>query len=182
MVDLLFLAAAALCVISACAIVTCKNPVYSVIGMLPFFLGIAGLFVLLEATFLAAMQIMVYGGAILVVFLFVIMLIHLRPEDIRDDFSFGRYLGLAALAGVTGGVILSFVRAGVPPDGELERAFAMGIGSREGQEAVSGGVLFGSAESIGLTLFRQYVIPLELVGVLLMVAILGAVILSKKKL
>src|ERR1051326_707865 len=86
-IDFVFIVAGAVCAFSALAIVSQKNPVYSVVYMLPFFLGMTTLFVLLDAAFLAAIQMIVYGGAILVVFLFVIMLINLKPEDLREDFS-----------------------------------------------------------------------------------------------
>src|SRR3954462_8725892 len=91
-IDFVFIVAAVVCALSALAIVSQKNPVYSVVYMLPFFLGMTMIFVLLQATFLAAIQMIVYGGAILVVFLFVIMLINLKPEELRDDFAFRPYL------------------------------------------------------------------------------------------
>ncbi|MCZ7647306.1 MAG: NADH-quinone oxidoreductase subunit J [Planctomycetota bacterium] len=208
MEDFVFLLAAGLCVLSACAIVTCKNPVYSVILMLPFFLGMATLFTLLQASFLAAMEIMVYGGAILVVFLFVIMLINLRPEDLKDDFNFATYFTYVVLCGLVGGMILSFARAGVPHDGPLEKAFAQEIGVLQPDEAApkeaaaaegeaqdgaskpaaapapaqrKGRAAFGSVGSLGVPLFTQFMIPFELIGLLLTVAILGAMVLSKKK-
>src|SRR5260221_3440545 len=90
--DFLFTISAVVCIASAILIVSQKNPVYAVVYMLPFFLGMTMIFVLLQATFLAAIQMIVYGGAILVVFLFVIMLINLKPEELRDDFAFGPYL------------------------------------------------------------------------------------------
>src|SRR3954465_11432960 len=86
-IDFVFILAGAVCPFAALKIVSQKNPVYSVVYMLPFFLGMTTLFVLIQATFLAAIQMIVYGGAILVVFLFVIMLINLKPEELKDDSS-----------------------------------------------------------------------------------------------
>src|ERR1035437_9604002 len=113
MSDLAFIVAAVVCVLSAAVIVSRKNPVYSVVFMLPFFLGMTTLFVLLNATFLASIQMIVYGGAILVVFLFVIMLINLRPEELRDDFSWSSYLFSSAGAALLGVLMIIFIRRGV---------------------------------------------------------------------
>lgn len=183
MADLVFVVAAVVCLASACAIVSQKNPVYSVIGMLPFFLGMSVLFVLLQAPFLAAMQMLVYGGAILVVFLFVIMLINLRPEELQDDLSLWTYGSSAIACGLLGGLLLSFVKAGVPVPGELDTKFNQAIGVLQDQEAVvqKGAAAFGSAESLSLPLFQHYGVPFELISLLIVVAILGAVILTKKR-
>lgn len=182
--DVVFILSSLLCLVSACAIVTRKNPVYSVVCMLPFFIGMTILFVLLSAPFLAAMQMMVYGGAILVVFLFVIMLINLRPEDLRDDFSLQTYAPPAIVGGMLGGLILSFVRHGIPEGSALQKAFeapittdrtlhVFGLGGRA--------PALGSIDSIAVPLFKQYVVPFELVSLLIVVAVLGAVILAKKR-
>src|SRR5437764_6886287 len=124
-IDFVFIVAGAVCAFSALAIVSQKNPVYSVVYMLPFFLGMTTLFVLLQATFLAAIQMIVYGGAILVVFLFVIMLINLRPEELRDDFSLSSYVFPAFAVGMLGGALLVFIQRGTT--GAMETAFAADI-------------------------------------------------------
>lgn len=168
--DIVFVLAALMCLISACVIVTRRNPVYAVIAMLPLFVGMATLFVLLKAPFLAAMQIMVYGGAILVVFLFVIMLINLRPEELKDDFAFGSYFLTAVGAGLMAGLMASFIKSGVPVGSKLEAAFAKAPPAA-----------FGSIENISMPLFQEHIVPFELASVLIMVAVLGAVILSKRR-
>lgn len=183
-IDVVFILSGLLCLGSACTIVTRKNPVYSVIFMLPFFLGMTILFILLSAPFLAAMQMMVYGGAILVVFLFVIMLINLRPEEIKDDFSLWTYTPAAAVGGVLGGLILSFVRHGIPDGSPLDKAFReTASNDRLMLDLGMGGVAppLGSIESISIPMFKQYVVPFELVSILIVVAVLGAVILAKKR-
>jgi NADH-quinone oxidoreductase subunit J len=179
--DVIFLIAAATCLLSAMLIVVQRNPVYSVVFMLPFFLGMTTLFWILSATFLAAMQMMVYGGAILVVFLFVIMLINLRPEEIKDDFAFGPYLFAGAGVGLLGGFIAKFVLNAVnasasahDPSATLSASFAHPLGLHDGH-------IFGSIESIAQALFTQYIMPFEVASVLIVVAILGAVLLSKKR-
>lgn len=170
-----FLLSAVVCVVSALFIVTRKNPVYSVLFMLPFFLGMALLFVLLSAPFLAAMQLMVYGGAILVVFLFVIMLINLRPEELKDDFGMASWAAPAVCVGLLGGTLLCFALVGIPADSALEKGFAAPVAGYEE------GPAFGSLNSLSLPLFRLFLAPFELVSLLIVVAILGAVMLSKKK-
>ena len=186
MSDLAFVVAAFVCLVSACAIVSQKNPVYSVVCMLPFFIGMAVLFVLLQAPFMAAMLMLVYGGAILVLFLFVIMLINLRPEELKDDLTLLSYGSAAILGGLLGGFLLSLVKEGVPAESELARQFSQPIGpisAEELREGVvqKGAAVFGSAESLSVPLFQQYVVPFELVSILIVVAILGAVMLAKKK-
>jgi NADH-quinone oxidoreductase subunit J len=183
-VDIVFLTAATVCLISGLLIVMQRNPVYSVVYMLPLFLGMTTIFWLLSATFLAAMQMMVYGGAILVVFLFVIMLINLRPEEIKDDFGWVSWGLPGGAAGVLWGVISGYVlqasefSSKVPVvNGEtvsLTSAFNLPVGPRDGH-------VFGSIENIAMPLFNKYVVPFEVASILICVAILGAVLLSKRR-
>jgi NADH-quinone oxidoreductase subunit J len=187
-----FLFSACLCLLSACAMVTRKNPVYAVLWMMPFILGMAILFVLLSAPFLAAMQVMVYGGAILVLFLFVIMLINLRPEELKDDFAIGTYFFPAILGGLLGGLIFSFALWGIPA--EMEEAFSLSARPslarsdlttppEDPARPIPGPAApFGSLSSFGQPLFTRFLVPFELVSVLILVALLGVVILAKKRL
>ncbi|HYF51814.1 MAG TPA: NADH-quinone oxidoreductase subunit J [Planctomycetota bacterium] len=170
--DIVFAVSALVCIISGICIVSQKNPVYSVVFMLPLFLAMTMIFVLLSATFLAAIQMIVYGGAILVVFLFVIMLINLQPDELRDDFALLPYTLTSVAIGMLGAVIVLFVRTGTSI--QMEAAFAAPVPDKAG-------TVFGSIESIAAPLFRQQMVPFELASVLIVVAILGAVLLSKKR-
>ena len=170
--DILFTISAVACISSAILIVSQKNPVYSVVYMLPFFLGMTMIFVLLQATFLAAIQMIVYGGAILVVFLFVIMLINLKPEELRDDFAFRPYLFTTVGILLLGLGIGLLAKSGVTSD--LEQAFGSEL-------PASSMMAFGSAESLAGPLFKQQMVPFELASILIVVAMLGAILLSKKK-
>ena len=172
--DIIFVISAAVCILSAILIVSQRNPVYSVVYMLPFFLGMTMIFVLLQAPFLAAIQMIVYGGAILVVFLFVIMLINLKPEELRDDFALLPYL--ASIVGILllGLGIGLLAKSGATP--AMETAFITEVVKADAHVP-----LFGSAESLAGPLFRQHLIPFELASILIVVAMLGAVLLSKKK-
>ena len=173
--DILFLISAAACILSAILIVSQRNPVYSVVYMLPFFLGMTMIFVLLQATFLAAIQMIVYGGAILVVFLFVIMLINLKPDELRDDFALLPYLASIVAILLLGMGIGLLAKSGATAS--LEAAFSSEIA----HDPASRAPIFGSAESLAGPLFHQHLIPFELASILIVVAMLGAVLLSKRK-
>ena len=175
MADLAFIIAAVVCVVSGVAIVSRKNPVYSVVWMLPFFLAMTSLFVMLDATFLASIQMIVYGGAILVVFLFVIMLINLKPDEIRDDFSTSSWFVSCLGAGLLSAALMLFAVRTTP---EMEQKFAI-----ESAQIVArdNKTTFGSIENIAHPLFEKQMIPFELASVLIVVATLGAVLLSKRK-
>jgi len=166
--DAVFLVSAVVCAGCAVAIVSRKNPVYSVVYMLPFLLGMTTLFVLLDAAFLAAIQMLVYGGAILVLFLFVLMLINLRPEELKSDFAAAPYALTTLGAAMLAGAVYLFARHGVAAD--LREAFARPVGEQ-----------FGSVGSLAGPLLQQHVVPFELASVLIVVALLGAVLLAKKK-
>jgi NADH-quinone oxidoreductase subunit J len=171
--DVAFLLSALTAVITALLVVSRRSPVYSVLFMLPFFLAMTALFVMLQATFVAAIQMIVYGGAILVVFLFVLMLINLRPEELRDDFGLGSYTWAGIGAGVLTAVLALFIQRGA--GGELAQSFAANV------PAPVRGEVFGSAANLAYPLFEKYLVPFELASVLIVVATLGAVLLSKKK-
>ncbi|HLX63369.1 MAG TPA: NADH-quinone oxidoreductase subunit J [Planctomycetota bacterium] len=176
MKDFAFILSAVVCVLSAAAIVSRKNPVYSVVFMLPFFLGMTTLFVLLDATFLAAIQMIVYGGAILVVFLFVIMLINLKPDELREDFSMKSWFISCVGAGLLAATFALFAYRGTRPNVEdVHFAKPLEAKSRPHQTEL------GSVENIAYPLFEKQMIPFELASVLIIVATLGAVLLSKKK-
>jgi NADH-quinone oxidoreductase subunit J len=139
-----------------------RNPVTSAMFLVLTIVSLAGLFVLLHAFFLAAVQVLVYAGAVMVLFLFVIMLLDLRAEERR------RFKILAAVGGMTsaGAILLIFLRSllNAPP-------------AATASPSVEGGTL-----ALGKLLFTQYVLPFEIVSVLLLVAMVGVVLLSKKDL
>ncbi len=160
----LFIVLAAAAIAGALGVVLSKKPVYSALALLLNFVVLAALFITLHAQFLAVVQIIVYAGAIVVLFLFVIMLIGgdlpglaLQPR--------GRMVaaGVAAIAGVLALAGLVYVAAA----GSLA--------------AVSGAVPgSGSVQAIGEALFTTYLLPFELASVLLLVAMIGAVVLARK--
>jgi NADH-quinone oxidoreductase subunit J len=158
--------AAAMTVLSL-LVVTRRNPVHSVLWMLVLFVHIAGLYLFLNAEFLAAIQIIVYAGAILVLFLFVIMLLNLKKEE-----SASKYLAqwpVAATVGLALAVLMIFVLRRfevVPSPGPYS------IDMIKSQ---------GSIMTTGKVLYTGYLLPFEVASVVLLVAIIGAVVLAKRR-
>jgi len=148
-------------------VVTRRNPVHSVLWMLLVFVHIAILFVFLNADFLAAMQVIIYAGAVLVLFLFVLMLLDLRAADLerrlQKQWPLGVILGTSFL--VLFGVVLSRSRTQVEP-GRYTVNFIQGE---------------GNVSTVGKVLFSDFILPFEIASLILLVAILGAVVLAIKK-
>jgi NADH-quinone oxidoreductase subunit J len=166
----LFYVFAGLAVGGAMGVVTSKSPVGSLLFMVASLAAIAGTFVLLEAHFLAAIQIIVYAGAIMVLFLFVIMLLNLGHDYQRD---------------LRGGVfaIVSFAAIG-GIGGLLARRLTDGLEIAEipaGARAIDAAVReHGAVGAIAEPLYTTYVVPFEITGILLLVAIVGALVLAKR--
>ena len=154
-------------------VVASRNPVTSLMFMVVSLASVAGIYVLLEAHFLAAIQVMVYAGAIMVLFLFVIMLLNLG-HDYRDDLVRGVYAVCAFIAsGAICGLLAS--RLGGAEDSPLYDQFP-GAAAMDLELAERGAVSL-----IARPLFEDYVVPFEITGILLLVAVVGAVALAKKR-
>ncbi len=149
-------------------VITRRNPVHSILWMLLLFVHIAALYLFLNAEFLAAIQIIVYAGAILVLFLFVIMLLNLRKEDIQKRFN--RQWTLGVVVGAVFTVFLVSVLSKITVIPPLGRFSVDTINSE------------GSMMIIGKVLYTEYILPFEIASLILLVAIIGAVVLTKKKL
>lgn len=139
-----------------------RNPVTSAMFLVSTIVSMAGLFVLLHAFFLAAVQVMVYAGAVIVLFLFVIMLLDVNEEQ-RRRFE------LFSLA--TGGIALLSMAVVM-----VKTITSSGIGEGLAPE------LEGNTHALGTALFTDYVLPFEIMGILLLVAMIGVILLSKKEL
>jgi NADH-quinone oxidoreductase subunit J len=143
-------------------VIASRNPIHSALSLVLLFVCMAGLFVLLEAFFLAAIQVLVYAGAVMVLFLFVIMLLDLKASEKR------RFKWLGAL----GGVIVA---------GALAWELAI-ILHRPITPLVAGAADFsGGLEAVVKPLFSRYMLPFEVTALLLLVAMVGVVLLSKKE-
>ncbi len=140
-----------------------RNPITSAMFLVLTIVCMAGLFVLLHAFFLAAVQILVYAGAVIVLFLFVIMLLDLKEEERRKVKVISAGLGtlsVGAIAFLVGRSILTYGKT--LPHNELS--------------------LDGSTAALGKKLFTDYLLPFEILSLLLLVAMVGAILLSKKEL
>jgi len=150
-------------VLCALLVVALRNPVYSVIALLVMFFHIAGLFVTLHAEFLAAVQLIVYAGAILVLYLFVVMLLNLQQDDsYQRQAKLGLGLGLLALAEV----IYVVSQAALPEEPVKSKAAAV--------------TTPGNTELVGHALYTTYLFPFEVASLILLVAMIGAIIMAKK--
>ena len=154
---------ASVIVITAILVVALRNPIYSALSLLVLFFHVAGIYVLLDAEFLAAIQIIVYAGAILVLYLFVVMLLNVKAEG-----GYHRQLVLGLLLGfaIAAEVIYAVGRS----------SFGTGI-SRSPPTSTPP---VGNTEAIGQLLYTTYLFPFEVASVILLVAMVGAIILTKK--
>jgi NADH-quinone oxidoreductase subunit J len=157
---------AAASIVSALLAVTRRNPVHSMLWVLALFLHVAGIFLLLGAEFLAAVQVIVYAGAILIFYLFVVMLLDLPDEEARP--RFGSHWPLAAAVGVSFAMLAWFARAGT------------GVAPAAMQVA-SKGPPQRSLAAIGMALFGPFALPFEIASLLLLAAIIGAVVLARRR-
>ncbi|HVN87863.1 MAG TPA: NADH-quinone oxidoreductase subunit J [Candidatus Binatia bacterium] len=161
----LFVIFAALLIVSALGVILQRNPVRSALSLVVTLFLLAVVFIFLEAHLVALLQIVVYAGAIMVLFLFVIMLLNLQSEPVEV----GR-VGLRFAAAAAGSLfalqLIWVARA---------KGFLAG-GMNDGLPAD-----FGSTTVLGEKLFTQYLLPFEITSVLLLVAIIGAVVLAKRQ-
>ena len=164
-----FVVFAVLALGTAVAVVTAKNPVHSALFLLASFLLVACLFLLEDAEFVGAVQILVYAGGIMVLFLFVIMLVHQRTS--RNAATFQHQWDIALLFLVA--FLLPFLYV-------LGTAKLPDVaGSPDAFRLVAGKVV-GNTEAIAWVLYRDYLLPFEVASVFLLVAMIGAVVLGKR--
>jgi NADH-quinone oxidoreductase subunit J len=162
--QLAFYYLAAASIASAVLAVTRRDPVHSMLWVLALFLHVAGIFLLVGAEFLAAVQVVVYAGAILVFYLFFVMLLDM-PKEIAGP-RFGAHWPLCVAAGLVFATLASYARA--PAALSAPRSAAAGASP-------------GSLSSIGTALFTQFALPFEIVSLILLAAIVGAVVVAKRK-
>jgi NADH-quinone oxidoreductase subunit J len=153
-------------VASAVLAVTRRNPVHSMLWVLALFMHVAGIFLLLGAEFLAGVQVIVYAGAILVFYLFVLMLLDLPDEVARP--RFGRHWPLAAAAGLSFAGLAWVARVGAKVEPAAERM------TEEGPSQ-------GGLAQMGTALFGPFALPFEIASLVLLAAIVGAVVLARRR-
>jgi len=161
----LFFFLGAVALVSGGLVVFQAHPLRSALWLIVNFFAVAGIYLLAHAEFIAAIQVIVYAGAIMVLFLFVIMLLNLRqPEESPKIPHIGQKLVGGVLAGFTGLLMIYAYRQATLP---------------AGREMIPG---LGNTEMIARSLFTDYLLPFEVTSVLLLVAIVGAVVLAKSRL
>ena len=156
-------------VLCALGLIVLRSPVYCAMALVGTFVALAAIFVLLNSEFVAAMQILIYAGAIMVLFLFVIMLLNLRAETHKSmHWGLAKLLGVALAIGILAQLVgvLSSPAARLGP-----------MGGYSAQRIADEGAL----HIVGRLLLTDYVLPFEIISVLLMVAVMGAVVLAKRR-
>ena len=159
----IFVALTAVAVGSALTVIVHRNPIYSAIALVVTFLCLGGYYILLQAQLVAAVHVIVYAGAIMVLFLFVIMLLDVRQEEGSRLRVGGVQLTLGTAAGTALLLLLWATMAAAPgggPPPPLPK---------------------GNTQAVGYLLFTRYLIPFELTSLILLVAMVGALILAKRK-
>ncbi|MFS8083104.1 MAG: NADH-quinone oxidoreductase subunit J [Ginsengibacter sp.] len=152
----------ALALVAAIGVISSKNPIYSVLWLIVVFFAISGHYVLMNAQFLAIVNIIVYAGAIMVLFLFVVMLMNLNvdAEPIKNVYM--------KMAGVISGLTLMIV-------------FVAALSASEQHSTIlRPGTSVGLIKNLGMALFNKYVVPFEISSVLFLSAMVGAVVIGKK--
>ena len=151
-------------VIGAIVTITRRNPVHSALALIFTLLALAGLYLMLYAPFVAAVQIVLYAGGIMVLFLFVIMLVNIEKAELEERFN--KQWLVAVLASVAlGGLLLYVLRNG-------QGIFPTNVVTLPEDK---------NTQMIGLQLYQNYLLPFEIASLLLLVAIVGAVVMAKKR-
>ena len=162
----LFAVFSLIAIVAAVGVIVSRRPIYSALFLLTNFASLAALYIMLQAQFLAAVQVIVYAGAIVTLILFVIMLLNLE-EELRSGLTllYSKVLGGILAVCFLFGIIYSV--AATPLTGKMGE--------------IAPGNVSNHVKTVGGTLFTRYLFPFEIVSVLLVVSIVGAVVLSKKK-
>lgn len=164
MVDILFIGLSFMAIAGGIVMLTYKQPMYAALGLLISILSVAGLFALLSATFLFMVQIVVYAGAIMTLLLFILMFLNIDEHDMPQEPNKVRNIILGALAMIPLNVVILKSVAALP---------------YKDMSIVESN--FGGIKEVGMLLYQNWIIPFELVSILLLVALIGSVVLAKRK-
>ena len=161
----LFFLFAAVAIAASIGTLLARNPVNSALSLIVNLLAVASLYLTLNAAFIGIVQVLVYAGAIMVLFLFVIMLLNLEATPVLEA------IDKRILAGYAGGTLLL---------GAITYLLARGLGALPTFEIAESAAATGTPRALALNLFTTYALPFELIGLLLLVATIGAVMIAKK--
>jgi len=167
----LFFIFAAVCVGGAINLLVQKHPINSALSLIVVMGSLAVIYLLLGAEFVAAVQIIVYAGAVMVLFVFVIMLLNAGVEERTPHGS-----RVATMLGVPG--LIVGLGIGVWVVTRVTGLDKIGIG---GPEVMNGSEVFGNPQAVGRLLFRDYLLPFEVTSILILIAIMGAVVLARRE-
>lgn len=151
-----------------------RNPIYSALALVGTFLFLAGIYVLLVAHLVAVLQVLVYAGAIMVLFVFVIMLLNLQPHELKPT-----RVTPARILGAVAGVFVLFKLGHLLVSGTATMA-GTDVTVPLGKTVLGDPVYYGTVKHVGQALFGRYLVPFELLSILMLVAIIGAVVLAKR--
>jgi len=173
--------------IMAIFVVTARSAVHSALFLISTLVTVAGLFVLLQAEFIMGVQILVYVGGVMVLFLFVIMLVNVKEEEKESSRIFtGQYIPAVILAFLLGGLFLFAITRARTSEATsfLDKADRLEVGGEAGlhpRPAVEAGKRSQNTQQVGLALYSQAALPFEIASVLLLVAMVGSVMLARGK-
>jgi NADH-quinone oxidoreductase subunit J len=145
-----------------------RNPIYGALSLVGCFFFLSGIYVLLAAHLIAILQVLVYAGAVMVLFVFVIMLLNLKEEELGEQrLTAWKWIGLLAVVAAAGVIAWKALGPAYPASGVRDNALA-----------IAG---FGGVKAVGRTLYLSSVLPFELTSLLLLVAVVAAVVVAKGK-
>jgi NADH-quinone oxidoreductase subunit J len=164
MADLIFIALAFFAITGAIAMIVYQSPMYSALGVLVTMMSVAGMFALLNATFLFLVQIIVYAGAIMTLILFILMFLNIKDEDLPKEPNKYKLIAL--------GVVIM-----IP----LNILVLKAISNLPSKDLSISDTDFGDIKPVGLELYNNWIISFELISILLLIALVGSVVLAKKR-
>jgi NADH-quinone oxidoreductase subunit J len=170
----IFYVFATIAVVTSLLVIAQRNPIYSVLLLIASFGALSGLYVLLDAPFVAVIQIIVYAGAIMVLFLFVVMLLNAPREDTDEDL-------VASAATVRRRAISGVQRFGAVMAVTFGIELWWALTKHGGESGVFPGGSVSSVSEIGRLLFTDYAFPFEVTSILILIAMVGAVVLARRE-
>jgi len=164
MIDVLFIGLSLLAIGGAVSMLVYSNPMYSALGVLISMLSVAGIFALLNATFLFMVQIIVYAGAIMTLILFILMFLNIKEEDLPQEPHKFKFIALGAIIMIPLNVLVIKAVSKLPS-----------------KDMLLTNTDFGDMGPIGIVLFDNWLVAFELLSILLLIALIGSVVLAKKR-
>jgi NADH-quinone oxidoreductase subunit J len=162
--NIIFLALAFFAISGAIAMIVYKNPMFSALGVLISMLSVAGMFALLNATFLFLIQIIVYAGAIMTLILFILMFLNINEEDLPNEPNKYRLIIIGAIIMLPLNILV-LKAVSLLPEKDLSTL----------------DTTFGDLKPLGITLYDNWIVAVELISILLLIALVGSVVLAKKR-